>query len=178
MKRLALALLLCLTMSGCAHSQSKPETDSTRPKHHLPDGTFRNNYLPSINKPFADLFKWWWTGEKPEPIRFPLSKNDPAFLQQNRTEPTLTWIGHATLLIQFDGLNILTDPHPRTSHDGILGLPKERTCRTALRHEVAVSPHVTGGRADIEPVPVELERLNPLALLHQMADEIRSWVAT
>ncbi|MEE2717111.1 MAG: MBL fold metallo-hydrolase [SAR324 cluster bacterium] len=111
MKRLALALLLCLTMSGCAHSQSTPETDSTRPKHHLPDGTFRNNYLPSINKPFADLFKWWWTGEKPEPTRFPLAKNDPAFLQQNRTEPTLTWIGHATLLIQFDGLNILTDPH-------------------------------------------------------------------
>ena len=106
MKRTRLILFTCLTMSGCAHSQSMPETDSPLPQHHLPDGTFRNNYLHSINKPFSDLLRWWWTQEVRETIRFPLAKNDPDFLQQNRTESTLTWIGHATLLIQFDGLNI------------------------------------------------------------------------
>lgn len=111
MKHTVLILFACLSMSGCVHSQAIPETDSTLPGHHLPDGSFRNNDQSSINKPFSDLLKWWWNGEKPEPIRFPLAKNNPAFLQQNRMEPTLTWIGHATLLIQFDGLNILTDPH-------------------------------------------------------------------
>ena len=111
MKQTVLILFACLSMSGCVHSQAIPETDSTLPWHHLPDGSFRNNDQSSINKPFSDLLKWWWNGEKPEPIRFPLAKNNPAFLQQNRMEPTLTWIGHATLLIQFDGLNILTDPH-------------------------------------------------------------------
>ena len=111
MKRAGLILFAWLTMSGCAHSQSTPEAESPLPKHHLPDGTFRNNNRSSINKPFSDLLRWWWTQEIPESISFPLAKNNPAFLQQNRTEPTLTWIGHATLLIQFDGLNLLTDPH-------------------------------------------------------------------
>ena len=111
MKQAGLILFAWLTMSGCAHSQSTSEAESPLPKHHLPDGTFRNNYRSSINKPFSDLLRWWWTQEIPESISFPLAKNNPAFLQQNRTEPTLTWIGHATLLIQFDGLNLLTDPH-------------------------------------------------------------------
>ncbi len=32
-------------------------------------------------------------------------------MRSNETTPTVTWIGHATLFIQLDGLNILTDPH-------------------------------------------------------------------
>ena len=102
-----LALLSGLLLSGCAYSESKPMPK----KHHLPDGTFRNNYLESIDKPCTDLIKWRWNAERTDPISFPLAQNDPAFLKQNRTEPTLTWIGHATFLLQYDGLNVLTDPH-------------------------------------------------------------------
>lgn len=40
-----------------------------------------------------------------------LADNDPAYLKSNREDSTLTWIGHATLLLQLDGVNILTDPH-------------------------------------------------------------------
>jgi N-acyl-phosphatidylethanolamine-hydrolysing phospholipase D len=36
--------------------------------------------------------------------------NDGRALRDNRATNTLTWIGHATLLIQLDGLNILSDP--------------------------------------------------------------------
>ena len=40
----------------------------------------------------------------------PLEPNDPAFLRANRTENTVTWVGHSTALIQLEGRNILTDP--------------------------------------------------------------------
>lgn len=32
------------------------------------------------------------------------------YLQQNREETTVTWIGHSTFFIQYQGLNIVTDP--------------------------------------------------------------------
>ncbi|WEK54894.1 MAG: MBL fold metallo-hydrolase [Candidatus Cohnella colombiensis] len=35
---------------------------------------------------------------------------DLRFLQQNRKESSITWIGHSTFLIQMAGLNIVTDP--------------------------------------------------------------------
>jgi N-acyl-phosphatidylethanolamine-hydrolysing phospholipase D len=37
--------------------------------------------------------------------------NDGALLRANKTDATVTWVGHASFLIQLDGLNILTDPH-------------------------------------------------------------------
>jgi N-acyl-phosphatidylethanolamine-hydrolysing phospholipase D len=42
---------------------------------------------------------------------FPRLANDGRALRDNRQTPTLTWVGHATLLVQLDGVNILTDPH-------------------------------------------------------------------
>jgi N-acyl-phosphatidylethanolamine-hydrolysing phospholipase D len=45
------------------------------------------------------------------PPPLPQRKPDVAWLEANRTETALTWIGHATFLLQIGGLNILTDPH-------------------------------------------------------------------
>ena len=50
-----------------------------------------------------------FAGTKPVPA-FPRVANDGRALRENRDGPTLTWIGHATLLIQLDSVNILTDP--------------------------------------------------------------------
>ena len=60
---------------------------------------------------FKEFWKWRKGSKKPEPLSFPLANNDPNFLRENRTQKTLTWIGHASFLIQLDGINILTDPH-------------------------------------------------------------------
>ncbi len=38
------------------------------------------------------------------------AEKEREFLVANRTEPTLTWIGHTTFLLQLDGFNLLTDP--------------------------------------------------------------------
>jgi hypothetical protein len=36
-------------------------------------------------------------------LPFPLAQNDPGFLKSNREKTTLTWIGHATVLLQLKG---------------------------------------------------------------------------
>ena len=99
-------------LNGCFQIQaSKMSKNKLNKEHHLEDGSFKNNYSSSINKTFSDLIKWHWNRTQPEPFNFKLHKNDPKFLKENRERPTLTWIGHATLLIQIKGVNILTDPH-------------------------------------------------------------------
>jgi N-acyl-phosphatidylethanolamine-hydrolysing phospholipase D len=88
--------------------------------HHTADG-FRNNYAHDPKESF-----WLWKWEQlrhgvpappPGGWQIPHMKTDAAFLRVNRTEPTATWIGHASFLLQLGGLNILVDPHfsPRAS---------------------------------------------------------------
>jgi len=72
-----------------------------------------------------------------EPARgaLPLSvPNDGAALRANGTEPTVTWIGHATLLVQLDGVNILTDPI-WSDHAGPLGFGPRRLVPPGVRLE-------------------------------------------
>ena len=80
-------------------------------KPKFKDGIFYNNYISHKMSSFKKFWKWRNESTKPDPISFPLAKNDPTFLQQNRTQKTLTWIGHASFLLQIEGINILTDPH-------------------------------------------------------------------
>ena len=53
-------------------------------------------------------------------------------------EPTVTWVGHATFLVQLDGVNILTDPHwsERASPLSFAG-PAADAARAALRGPAA-----------------------------------------
>lgn len=43
--------------------------------------------------------------DKPE-----LVVNDGSLLRNNTDNPTITWVGHATFLVQMEGINFLTDP--------------------------------------------------------------------
>jgi len=40
----------------------------------------------------------------------PLAAPDVEGLRKNHHDATVTWVGHSTLLVQLDGVNILTDP--------------------------------------------------------------------
>ena len=48
---------------------------------------------------------------------------DEGALRANRGEPTVTWVGHSTLLVQLEGVNVLTDPQwsERASPVGFAG---------------------------------------------------------
>ena len=90
------------------------EPSHVRKSHHTENG-FRNIHIfkePGI----WGLLKWRWDRlwmdlPSPESFSFPPAENDPAFLRENRAKTTITWIGHATVLLQLAGMNILTDPH-------------------------------------------------------------------
>jgi len=90
------------------------------PKLHHVESGFRNNYVASVNKSWRDALRWQWQRLRaglPPPPQLP-TPTDTApldFLRENATAgaemvPTVTWIGHATALVQASGLNVLTDP--------------------------------------------------------------------
>ncbi len=91
----------------------------TKPPHHTARG-FRNNYIDSVTRTLPDLVRWQRERRRahlPPPPTVPIPAQAPqlAFLYANARagaamQPTATWIGHATVLMQASGLNVLTDP--------------------------------------------------------------------
>jgi N-acyl-phosphatidylethanolamine-hydrolysing phospholipase D len=108
--RMSLLVSAACALTACAGSN--PHFDATKP-HHRPTG-FVNNYLDNttIGAGFA---RWQWnrfTSTLPtdRPERVPRQAVDVAYLQVNRSDITATWLGHATMLWQIGGKNILVDP--------------------------------------------------------------------
>ena len=102
-------VVLSLSSASCAAQNINPDKP-----HHTENG-FRNPDLKDDHG-FFDFLRWRWQRlwkdiPGADAYDFPMAKNDPEFLRANNTKKTLTWIGHATLLLQIDGVNILTDPH-------------------------------------------------------------------
>jgi L-ascorbate metabolism protein UlaG (beta-lactamase superfamily) len=78
---------------------------------HFRDGRFFNPGETGFRygAPFR-FFNRWATGERSEwPERVPVRQTVPP-LRVDGDDMRVTWIGHATVLIQTQGLNILTDP--------------------------------------------------------------------
>jgi len=106
----AVMLASMLAVSGC--SGKNPHFDPDK-AHHTPTG-FRNNY-PHSHPSRLDLLRWSIQRRLagvPRPPRREIAtvRADLDFIQANAHETAVTWIGHATVLVQMGGLNILTDP--------------------------------------------------------------------
>jgi N-acyl-phosphatidylethanolamine-hydrolysing phospholipase D len=95
-------------------------TRPTRSQHHRDmahrTGSGFHNSNPEAATPGILAFlKWrlsrlWKTVPRASQYHFSTARNDPEFLRANHTLKTVTWIGHATLLLQLHGINVLTDP--------------------------------------------------------------------
>jgi len=108
----AAALLLLLLLTACASAGSEPVAG--RPAHHV-EGGFRNPD-PAFIRP-SGWTRWSFIVRRgvesltsPRTYDAPRVANDGAALRSNPRPPAITWIGHATLLVQLDGLSVLTDP--------------------------------------------------------------------
>jgi len=111
------------------------------------DGRYANLYpfqLPTL----GDLADWYWRwsrdgGTKPPPGGFesiPVRQTDLVYLRENRSDTTATWVGHATVLLQLAGLNVLTDPQFSLRASPFAFLGPERKVRVPFT--IAEGPHV------------------------------------
>ncbi len=122
--RTAVVTLLAALLAGCAGPPaSTPGPDKP---HHTAEG-FRNLSGVTVNKPLGDLVRWNWEAwraglprppQAPTPVVAPELARLKAYASAMRHVgtasaaplPSVTWIGHATALVQSGGLNVLTDP--------------------------------------------------------------------
>jgi len=104
-------ILLVLLLGACARVGG-PVPGA--PAHH------RERGFANINAAHPPASTWvrvsffvrriWSTTFSPRVANLPTVPNDGAALRANQRDPTVTWIGHSTLLVQLDGVNVLTDP--------------------------------------------------------------------
>jgi N-acyl-phosphatidylethanolamine-hydrolysing phospholipase D len=87
---------------------------SSRPAHHTKRG-FRNPWPDSEPRGLRDVVRWSLQRRRqtlpPDPIpgTFPIAQ--PTFAERaSPTELAVTWVGHATVLVQLGAINVLTDP--------------------------------------------------------------------
>jgi L-ascorbate metabolism protein UlaG (beta-lactamase superfamily) len=110
--RRLVALVAALVVAGAAGVLSG---QAESPPHHTGDG-FRNNYERG---PRPSFWAWKWEqirdglpASPPEGgWKIPWVRTDAAVLKANTGAPTLTWIGHASFLVQLAGRNLLFDPN-------------------------------------------------------------------
>ena len=74
----------------------------------MPNERFKNTDEDAAGKSFREFLKWSFTNKKPELVAIDTS-DEWKELTPSSTD-YLVWIGHATYLINKDGLTILTDP--------------------------------------------------------------------
>jgi L-ascorbate metabolism protein UlaG (beta-lactamase superfamily) len=94
-------------MSGC--SFSAPAYQGPRTDHF--DGETFENPEPIVEHGFGALIKWQLTSNPaPWPRWIPSEPGPRPVERVEEGRLRVTWINHSTVLIQMDGLNILTDP--------------------------------------------------------------------
>jgi N-acyl-phosphatidylethanolamine-hydrolysing phospholipase D len=93
--------------------------ESRRPAHHTADGKYRIPWPMEVGderRGPRDMLRWQWerltrgAPPNPKPQDVPVVPHAVARPRASEGEVRVTWIGHASFLVQAGGLNLLTDP--------------------------------------------------------------------
>ena len=114
--RLLMALLLLLPTLGLANKEARPQPSYFQGAPKDASGTFSNYAgelshgsvsirVPFMLRRFGTYFRSG--ADAPQPLA-----NAVSLLRQHSQDglPSITWVGHATTLVQSDGITFLTDP--------------------------------------------------------------------
>ncbi|WP_301048295.1 MBL fold metallo-hydrolase [Vannielia sp.] len=75
---------------------------------HFDGLRFHSPGQPTTDKSLGDLLRWQWSAKRAKwPKEVAIT---PAVPPERSTAPRITMVGHATMLIQLAGVNLLTDP--------------------------------------------------------------------
>lgn len=87
------------------------------PSHRRPDGRFRNPWPGAGRHGFLEFLRWAFSWrrlrtllERREPEAFPVRRTGFPRPRAPAGELHVTWVGHATALVQLGPVNVLTDP--------------------------------------------------------------------
>ena len=100
-----LAVVLALLLQGCLSSRAQWQGP---PSDHFDGTRFLNPGVPE--KSFSDFLRWQWTRDAASWPEWIESTPGPKPHTRINGPWRVTFVGHATVLIQMHGINILTDP--------------------------------------------------------------------
>ncbi len=174
-----------LVLGGCSSQVEVP--DPTKP--HRTSAGFRNSDGNTINPGVFDVIRlyWdmWWTARPPVPPELNPRVPDLGYLQENRSENSMTWIGHSTLLLQVAGLNVLTDPMFSDHAAPYAWMGHKRRVQPAMSIEelpsidVVVISHDHYDHLDEASVKSIAAKFNPLFIVPLGVDAmLRDWGVT
>lgn len=154
--KLLLALIL-LSFMGCSGAYYKGDKSD-----HF-DGERFYNKTNNVTKTLWQVLKWRFSGNRtPWPESVPVNQVKIENERVNNGSAVVTFINHATFLIQVDGLNILTDPvySQRTSPVSFAGPKRVRKPGVAFEDlppiDVVIISHDHYDHLDVET----LKKLN------------------
>lgn len=131
MKTLVLILLVGLISSAC----SGIEVTKAQRKIKAPyDGTRFNNIEPFDDKSFLTVMRWKLANEGSDWEMVQDQKfYKPKYQRSEKLK--MTMIGHTTVLIQIDNVNILTDPHYSDRASPFSWIGPQRVIQPAIKFE-------------------------------------------
>jgi N-acyl-phosphatidylethanolamine-hydrolysing phospholipase D len=118
--RSGLMLLAVLLATAAATTTAEDARDSPR-RVELPRAPRRGGAYRNLDPGFSETSKWTrfrfyllglatTMNAAHRFVPLPAAVPDVVRLRENHLAATVTWIGHSTLLLQLDGVNLLTDP--------------------------------------------------------------------
>ena len=117
LRRLCMLLPVLVSTSLFAGDLGAEQRDARFTPAPMHDGKYANLapfQLPTLGDLAHWYWYWWRQGGTQRPLggyeNVPVLRPDLAYLNANRRDTTVTWIGHASVLLQLDGVNVLMDP--------------------------------------------------------------------